>query len=56
MDGYANPHDFKDGRDFAASLGFVPRQHSTGGKHKLGGSPNAGMDIYGNSSYTEPGL
>lgn len=27
---------FKTGRDFAAWLGLVPRQHSTGGKTKLG--------------------
>ena len=26
---------FKRGRDFAAWLGFVPRQHSTGGKQVL---------------------
>ena len=27
---------FRRGRDFAAWLGLVPRQHSTGGKPKLG--------------------
>lgn len=27
---------FRRGRDFAAWLGLVPRQHSTGGRHKLG--------------------
>lgn len=27
---------FKSGRDFAAWLGLVPRQHSTGGKARLG--------------------
>lgn len=27
---------FKRGRDFAAWLGLVPRQHSTGGKERLG--------------------
>lgn len=27
---------FKNGRQFAASLGLVPRQHSTGGKPRLG--------------------
>jgi transposase len=32
-----NPRDFKNGRWFAASLGLVPRQHSTGGKTKLYG-------------------
>jgi transposase len=31
-----NPHVFKNGRQFSASLGLVPRQHSTGGKQRLG--------------------
>ncbi len=30
------PGTFAKGRDFAAWLGLVPRQHSTGGKQKLG--------------------
>ncbi|ACM31359.1 IS110 family transposase [Rhizobium rhizogenes] len=30
------PETFQRGRDFAAWLGLVPRQHSTGGKHRLG--------------------
>lgn len=30
---------FRRGRDFAAWLGLVPRQHSSGGKERLGGSP-----------------
>lgn len=29
-------HDFKNGRQFSAWLGLVPRQHSTGGKARLG--------------------
>src|SRR4051794_10060591 len=34
---FAPPMDvFKRGRDFAAWLGLVPRQHSTGGKQVLG--------------------
>jgi transposase len=32
----ANPHDFTSARQFAAWLGLVPRQHSTGGKDRLG--------------------
>ena len=32
----ADPSAFKTGRDFAAWIGLVPRQHSTGGKEKLG--------------------
>jgi len=30
------PETFRRGRDFAAWLGLVPRQHSSGGKQKLG--------------------
>jgi transposase len=29
-------HEFKNGRQFAAWLGLVPRQHSTGGRPRLG--------------------
>lgn len=36
---------FKSGRDFAASLGLVPRQHSTGGREKLLGISKRG-DAY----------
>ena len=32
-----NPRIFRSGRDFAAWIGLVPRQMSTGGKPKLGG-------------------
>ena len=31
-----NGHDFKNGRQFAAWLGLVPRQYSTGGRIRLG--------------------
>jgi transposase len=31
-----DPHAFRSGRDFAAWIGLVPRQDSTGGKQKLG--------------------
>ena len=31
-----DPSFFRSGREFAAWLGLVPRQHSTGGKEKLG--------------------
>jgi len=31
-----DPHVFKNGRSFAASLGITPRQHSSGGKERLG--------------------
>ncbi|MGO4305929.1 IS110 family transposase [Cupriavidus sp. RAF12] len=35
-------HGFKRGRDFAASLGLVPRQHSTGGRPTLLGITKRG--------------
>lgn len=35
-------HGFKRGRDFAASLGLVPRQHSTGGRATLLGISKRG--------------
>jgi len=34
---------FKKGRDFAAWLGLVPRQHSSGGKERLGRMTKAGQ-------------
>jgi hypothetical protein len=34
---------FKRGRDFAAWLGLVPRQHSSGGKERLGRVSKAGQ-------------
>ena len=37
-----NAGAFRRGRDFAAWLGLVPRQHSTGGKTKLGRITKAG--------------
>lgn len=36
-------HAFKSGRNFAAWLGLVPRQHSTGGKTRLGGVSKMGQ-------------
>jgi transposase len=32
----SDPHIFKNGRQFAAFLGLVPRQNSSGGKDRLG--------------------
>lgn len=34
---------FRKGRDFAAWLGLVPKQHSTGGKQRLGKTPKMGQ-------------
>ncbi|MBY3328957.1 IS110 family transposase [Rhizobium laguerreae] len=39
------PSDFESGRHFAAWLGLVPKQHSTGGKENLGGISKRG-DCY----------
>src|SRR5262245_53763335 len=36
------PRGFRSGREFAAWLGLVPRQNSTGGKHRLGGISKRG--------------
>ena len=38
----ADPGAFHSGREFAAWLGLVPRQHSTGGKARLGGISKRG--------------
>jgi transposase len=41
----AEPGEFNSGREFAAWLGLVPRQNSTGGKTRLGGISKRG-DAY----------
>jgi transposase len=38
----ADPGEFRSGREFAAWLGLVPRQNSTGGKARLGGISKRG--------------
>ena len=40
-----DPKAFKNGRHFAAFLGLVPRQHSSGGKAQLGRNSRSG-DVY----------
>jgi len=35
--------DLRCGRDFSAWVGFVPRQHSTGGKSRLGQTSKMGQ-------------
>jgi transposase len=37
-----NGHDFRNGRQVAAWLGLVPRQHSSGGKTRLSGISKRG--------------
>jgi transposase len=39
-----NPTNFETGRHFAAWLGLTPREHSTGGKHRLGRISKAGSE------------
>jgi transposase len=44
MEAFAPPmQSFRRGRDFAAWLGLVPRQHSSGGKERLGRVSKAGQ-------------
>lgn len=38
-----NLNEFRSGRDFAAWLGLVPRQHTSGGKERLGRVSKAGQ-------------
>jgi transposase len=40
-----NAHAFRNGRQLAAWLGLVPRQHSSGGTRRLGRSTKRG-DVY----------
>jgi transposase len=37
-----DPHAFRSGRDLSAWIGLVPKQHSTGGKERLGHNSKAG--------------
>lgn len=44
VEAFAPPMDtFKSGRDFAAWLGLVPKQYSSGGKQRLGRVSKAGQ-------------
>ena len=47
-----NAREFKNGRQFAAWLGLVPRQHSTGGKTRLGAITREG-DVYLRALYVQ---
>src|SRR6266853_52718 len=51
----ANPGAFRSGRDFSAWVGLVPRQHSSGGKEKLGSITKRG-DRYLRSLFTAGAL
>jgi transposase len=41
-----DPNDFKSGRDFAAWIGLVPRQHSTGARSDSAVSPSREIAIF----------
>ena len=51
----ANPKAFRSGRNFSAWIGLVPKQHSSGGKDKLGGISKQG-DRYLRSLFTAGAL
>ena len=51
----ANPRAFRSGRDFSAWIGLVPKQHSSGGKDKLGSMSKQG-DRYLRSLFTAGAL
>src|SRR5450631_4801572 len=51
----ANPRAFRSGRDFSAWIGIVPRQHSSGGKDRLGSISKRG-DRYLRSLFTTGAL
>ena len=49
-----DPKAFRSGRDFAAWIGIVPRQDSTGGKQKLGPISNRATNTSGAFLLSEP--
>jgi len=51
----ADPKAFRSGRDFSAWIGLVPKQHSSGGKEKLGSITKRG-DRYLRSLFTAGAL
>jgi transposase len=51
----ADPKAFRSGRDFSAWVGLVPKQHSSGGKEKLGNISKQG-DRYLRSLFTAGAL
>jgi transposase len=51
----ADPKAFRSGRNFSAWVGLVPRQHSSGGKDRLGGITKQG-DRYLRSLFTAGAL
>ena len=51
----ADPKAFRSGRNFSAWIGLVPKQHSSGGKHRLGSISKQG-DRYLRSLFTAGAL
>ena len=51
----ADPKAFRSGRNFSAWIGLVPKQHSSGGREKLGGISKQG-DRYLRSLFTAGAL
>ncbi|MEJ2375888.1 MAG: IS110 family transposase [Pseudolabrys sp.] len=51
----ADPKAFRSGRDFSAWIGLVPKQHSSGGKDRLGSISKQG-DRYLRSLFTTGAL
>ena len=51
----ADPKAFRSGRDFSAWIGLMPKQHSSGGREKLGGIRKQG-DRYLRSLFTAGAL
>ncbi len=49
-----DPGKFASGRHFAAWLGLTPKEHSTGGKQRLGKISKAGNEGYGNYCLSAP--
>ncbi|WP_420909784.1 IS110 family transposase [Acidiferrobacter thiooxydans] len=55
-----DPHVFQSGRNYAASLGLIPRQHSSGGKNRLGAITKQGdrylqtLLIHGARAFGQP--
>jgi transposase len=43
-----DPNEFKNGRHFAAWLGLVPRQHSSGERLQLLGNTQTGRQVFAN--------
>jgi hypothetical protein len=64
----ADPRTFRSGRNFSAWIGLVPKQHSSGGRDRLGSISKQGDRYLGSLSwpersplsatprYTEPGI